>query len=265
MFQQQSQNSQGDMKNDASSASQTATEPTAESLKELGNACVRGEKFAEALIHYSAAIKLSPKDHALYSNRSLAFLREKQFYYANLDAETAIQLNPSWPKGHFRKAEVMLAVGHYDLALLYYGRAIQLQPGDRTLLLAAQKAAKLSKQQEEYEHRLPWVGAGIGIIVGVIIALSDRLLTKNPTLKHPALMVFLVIIIACLGYIISRCIRYYVRLQKKSLLEPPVDLLEEFKQEPDDEADGDGEPHIPASRTRYTKAQARMRFRKGKS
>lgn len=32
------------------------------------------------------------------------------------------------------------------------------------------------------ESRLPWVGAGIGIILGVIIVISDNVLTKAPTL-----------------------------------------------------------------------------------
>lgn len=239
-------------------------QPTADSLKEQGNDCVRKENFAGALLLYSDAIKLSPKDSALYSNRSLVFLKLKQYYYANQDAETVIQLNPTWPKGHYRKAEVLTAVGHYDLALLYYGRAIQLQPGDRTLLTAAQKAAKLSNQQEEYERRLPWVGAGIGIILGVIISLSDQLLTKTPTIRHPALMVFLVMVIACLGYIIARSIRYYIRLEKKSLLEPPVDLLDEFKQT-EEAQDNENDQQMNNNRTRYTRAQARMRFRKGKS
>lgn len=32
------------------------------------------------------------------------------------------------------------------------------------------------------ESRLPWVGAGIGIILGVFIVISDSVLTKAPTL-----------------------------------------------------------------------------------
>lgn len=71
---------------------------TSESLKQKGNNAVRSEKFSEAILHYSFAIKLSPNDPILYSNRSFAFLRLQQLYYANEDAEKAIQLKPDWAK-----------------------------------------------------------------------------------------------------------------------------------------------------------------------
>lgn len=99
--------------------------------------------------YYTKAIKLNPVDSALYSNRSLVFLKLKQYYYASQDADMVIQLNSTWAKGHYRKAEVLTAVGHYDSALLHYGRALQLQQGDRSIIIAAQKAAKLGNQQTE--------------------------------------------------------------------------------------------------------------------
>lgn len=71
---------------------------TADDHKERGNGCIRAGKYNEAVLHYSFAIKLSPNDPALYSNRSLAFLKLKQLYYANDDAEKAIQLKPDWAK-----------------------------------------------------------------------------------------------------------------------------------------------------------------------
>jgi hypothetical protein len=76
------------------------------------------------------------------------------------------------------------------------------------------------------ETRLPWVGAGIGIIIGVIIVLSDQLLTKRPAVRNPGLMVLLVIVIAGIGYGIARIYRYFVKQQRRGHLEPPADLLE---------------------------------------
>lgn len=82
-----------------------SVDPTAESVpdtandhKERGNDCIRNGKYNEAILHYSFAIKLSPNDAALYSNRSLAFLKLNQLYYANDDAEKAIQFKPDWAK-----------------------------------------------------------------------------------------------------------------------------------------------------------------------
>ena len=73
-------------------------EETADDYKEKGNLCIKDANYAEAILHYTQAIKLSPNDPILYSNRSLAFLKFKQYYYAYEDAEKSIQLKPDWAK-----------------------------------------------------------------------------------------------------------------------------------------------------------------------
>ena len=55
-------------------------------------------KHTEAVIHYTEAVKHEPNSAILYSNRSLAFLKIDQLYFALEDAEKAIKLEPSWPK-----------------------------------------------------------------------------------------------------------------------------------------------------------------------
>ena len=69
-----------------------------ESLKQQGNDCVKKKNYSEALLHYSHAIQLDDKIAALYSNRSLVFLKMEQYYYAMEDAKAAIKLDPNWPK-----------------------------------------------------------------------------------------------------------------------------------------------------------------------
>lgn len=66
--------------------------------KEHGNACIRAGNYIEAILHYSFAIKLNPNEATFYSNRSLAYFKLDQLYYANADAEKAIQLKPDWAK-----------------------------------------------------------------------------------------------------------------------------------------------------------------------
>lgn len=70
--------------------------------KERGNECIRKANYSEAILHYSFAIKLSPTEATFYSNRSLAFLKCNQLYYANEDADKAIQLKPDWAKVNMR-------------------------------------------------------------------------------------------------------------------------------------------------------------------
>lgn len=59
---------------------------------------MRQENYAEAILLYTQAIKMQSNDPILYSNRSFAFLKMKQLYYANEDAEKVIQLKPDWAK-----------------------------------------------------------------------------------------------------------------------------------------------------------------------
>lgn len=75
-------------------------------------------------------------------------------------------------------------------------------------------------------------------------------------------MVLLVIAVSGICYGIATVYRYYAKLNRKGLLEPPTDLLESFKKEkPLD----DSESELLSNRNRYSKAQARQRFKKGKS
>lgn len=55
----------------------------------------------------------------------------------------------SQKKGYFRKAEVQAAAGQYDTSLLLYGRALQLQPNDISILNAAKRIAQLSSADSQ--------------------------------------------------------------------------------------------------------------------
>lgn len=77
----------------------------------------------------------------------------------------------------------------------------------------------------------------------------------------------MVVVISAIGYGISRGYLYYRKQQRIGQLEPPVNLLDEFKKPTDqtstNDAGAEGEPYT--NRTRYTKAQARQRFKRGKT
>lgn len=96
----QKQNQTSDESKKKSNAPSTPEEPlnSANDLKEKGNECVKAGNYAEAVLHYSFAIKINPNDPLLYSNRCLAFLKLNQLYYANEDAEKTIQLRSDWAK-----------------------------------------------------------------------------------------------------------------------------------------------------------------------
>ena len=238
-------------------------EAEVQSLKERGNACVKQQKYEEAMFHYTHAIKLDPQNYSLYSNRSFAFLKIRQYHFAMEDALMTIELKPDWTKGYFRKAEVESQTFRFSEALQSYNKALSLQPNEPTILEAMHRVSRLLIQDRRADQQIPWLGAGVGIILGVIVVIADYVFTNKPTLTHPFLMALLTISIAMLGFTIAKGFRYFVKCQRKSLLDPPVDLFGENKDDIDDdesEMNNDKDKH-----PKYSKAQARQRFKKGKS
>ncbi|CAG9772462.1 unnamed protein product [Ceutorhynchus assimilis] len=231
-------------------------EVTADSLKELGNQAVKENKFEEAALQYTYAIKLDPQNFTLYSNRSFAYLKLKHYYLALNDAKETIALNPVWAKGYFRKGEVEYATSHYSAAYDSYKNAFKYKPDDSNIIDALSKSAKQLLKQRTIEKQIPWVGAGMGIIIGVTMLVADFMTTKNPT--HPLLMAFITIAISLIGYAIARGYRTYMRHQRKALLEPPPDLEDKSNKEEEEKEEIKRTP-------RYTKSQARLRYKKGKA
>ncbi|XP_046400546.1 stress-induced-phosphoprotein 1-like [Ischnura elegans] len=235
--------------------------------KEEGNKCVKDGNYIKAVLHYTNAIKLDPQNFSLYSNRSLVLLKMQQYYYALQDANETIRLKPDWAKGYFRKGEVEYATFHFSDALLSYKMALDLQPDDQSIMEAIRRATQGWQKDRKADEQIPWLGAGIGIIIGVTIVIAEHVLMQKPTLGHPILMALLTIGIAMLGYGIARGFRYYVKCQRKALLEDPSAFLGENKEENEEEvaAEDDTKGSGNERGHRYTKAQARQRFKKGKS
>lgn len=76
----------------------------------------------------------------------------------------------------------------------------------------------------------------------------------------------MIIVISAIGYGIACGYLYYRKQQKIGLLEPPVNLLDEFKKPTEQtETNDNGENEPYTNRVRYTKAQARQRFKRGKT
>ncbi|XP_012268597.1 hsp70-Hsp90 organizing protein 1-like [Athalia rosae] len=238
-------------------------------LKELGNACVKEQKYGEAMFHYTHAIKLDPKNHSLYSNRSLVFLKMQQYHFAMEDAVMTIQLKPDWTKGYYRKAEVESQTFRFNAAIHSYCKALSLQPNDPSILDALHRASKQLIKDRKADQQIPWLGAGVGIILGVIVVIADYVFTNKPTLTHPLLMALLTIAIAMLGFGIAKGCRYFVKCQRRSLLEPPLDILESSttnKDEPEESVQNEKNGEVDRDKhPKYSKAQARQRFKKGKS
>ncbi|XP_018305369.1 integrator complex subunit 3 isoform X3 [Mycetomoellerius zeteki] len=199
-------------------ATMSAQETEVENLKQQGNACVREKKYQKAMLHYSQAIKLDPKNYSLYSNRSFTFLMLERYRDALNDALMTIRLKPDWSKGYFRKGEVELKLCSYNEALESYNKALSLQPNEPKILEAMNKASKSLIKDRRADQQIPWLGAGVGIILGVTVVIADYVFTNKPTLTHPLLMALLTMTIAMIGFAIAKGLRYFLKHQRKSVL-----------------------------------------------
>lgn len=240
-------------------------EPSVESLKELGNVAVKNNNYEESVLHYTHAIKLEPSNYVLYSNRSFSFNKIGQYHFAMQDALSTIKLNPSWAKGYYRKAEVEFATHHYKDACKSYEIALAFQMHDETIIKALEKCRLYFLKDMRLDDQIPWVGCGVGIILSACMVVTDYLYTRNPT--HPALLCFLTIFVSSIGYGLAKAYRYYVKCQRKSLLEPPINLLTDGK---DDDITDETNSNLNSkcdnkpNHARYTKSQARQRYKKAK-
>jgi tetratricopeptide (TPR) repeat protein len=97
----------------------------ADRFKEQGNTAFQRGEFAAAHLHYTKAIKCTPKNAILYSNRAACLLKLKRFEEARDDAAACIELDADFLKGHLRLGSSLLHLGKYKKAIQAFKRGIE--------------------------------------------------------------------------------------------------------------------------------------------
>ncbi|CAF4827122.1 unnamed protein product [Pieris macdunnoughi] len=232
-----------------------AVKLSAEELKNKGNECVKNEKYIEAVLHYTQAIKMDPNNYVLYSNRSFAFLKLDQHYLSLQDANETIKLQPHWAKGYFRRAEVEAASGLYDEAIISYTRALQLEPHNTKLMEFIRDVTELQKNNLKGSQNVIWICTIVGLIIGIGVVILDYTLTANPTLINPISMVAFSIALSGVGFAIGKTSTLMTAWSAGKSLQPPPDLATNEQSEKE---------NVLPEKKKYSKAQARHRFKQGK-
>jgi tetratricopeptide (TPR) repeat protein len=99
---------------------------TVAELKALGNAQLQQGDAKQAAVSFTKALQLEPRNAALLSNRSAAFLKMGRASRALQDADECLRLDPSWLKAHYRRLMALRAIGADADSLLQTARAALL-------------------------------------------------------------------------------------------------------------------------------------------
>ena len=118
---------------------------TADDFKTLGNRFFIENAFEESIRMFSKAIDLDPAMHALYSNRSGAYLALGSFDRALADAKMCVEMDETWPKGYYRQGEALRSLGRNIDATASFQEGLDLDP-ENALLKAAMAALPSMKQ-----------------------------------------------------------------------------------------------------------------------
>mmetsp|Transcript_20591 Transcript_20591/g.33430 ORF Transcript_20591/g.33430 Transcript_20591/m.33430 type:complete len:576 (-) Transcript_20591:192-1919(-) len=103
-----------------------------EAFKKAGGLAFKKKDFKEAVKMFTKAIELDSKNTSLYGNRSVAYLKCKDYSKAIEDAETCIKLQPDWAKGYVRKGNALLEQSSLDEAHKAYSDGLSKNPDAST-------------------------------------------------------------------------------------------------------------------------------------
>ncbi|CAI6368171.1 unnamed protein product [Macrosiphum euphorbiae] len=98
--------------------------------KNLGNALVQKQKWAEAILRYTRAIEYYDKDPIFYANRALCYLKTNEFKLAIIDCTSSLKLDKTYVKAFQRRSAAYMALGMYNEAKKDIQDVLKLEPNN---------------------------------------------------------------------------------------------------------------------------------------
>lgn len=122
-------------------------EPDAEEkaldFKVKGNEELGKGHFLQAVEMYTKGLEYQPTNSILLSNRALAYIKLENYGLALQDSDHAIQFDPKYAKGYYRRASANFALHHFKLARKDFRLVCKLQPTSKD------SRAKLAQVEKE--------------------------------------------------------------------------------------------------------------------
>ncbi|XP_064233912.1 tetratricopeptide repeat protein 31 isoform X4 [Aotus nancymaae] len=94
-------------------------------LAKLGTSFAQNGFYHEAVVLFTQALKLNPRDHRLFGNRSFCHERLGQPVWALADAQVALTLRPGWPRGLFRLGKALMGLQRFREAAAVFQETLR--------------------------------------------------------------------------------------------------------------------------------------------
>ncbi|XP_067324555.1 tetratricopeptide repeat protein 31 isoform X2 [Anolis sagrei] len=106
-------------------------------LAGCGNDTAKQGCYQDAVLLFTEAIKLNPREYRFFGNRSFCYERLQCYAEALRDAQLALSLQPGWPKGLFRQGKALMGLKRYAEAARTFEELMRLEDfrGDAAIQL----------------------------------------------------------------------------------------------------------------------------------
>ncbi|KAM8785622.1 tetratricopeptide repeat protein 31 [Rhynchonycteris naso] len=94
-------------------------------LAKLGTDFAQNGFYRKAVVLFTQALKLNPRDHRLFGNRSFCHERLGQPVWALADAQVALTLQPGWPRGLFRLGKALMGLQRFEEAAVVFQETLR--------------------------------------------------------------------------------------------------------------------------------------------
>lgn len=111
----------------------------AEEHKAAGSIKFKAGDFPGAIKEFEEGLKRNPKSVALYSNRSMTFVKLMEPVQGLKDADKCIELDPKFIKGYARKGACHHLLKEYHKAMKAYELGLELDPTNKECMEGKQK------------------------------------------------------------------------------------------------------------------------------
>jgi len=146
----------------------SASQPSekARDAKNNGNEFFKKGEYDNAIKSFTTAIELAPEETSFYSNRSAAYLKNRDFELAEADGRKCIELNAEWAKGYSRTANALMMMKKYAEAVGVFAQGLAKDPADRVLSKGLADAQKRLAVKDDEQDDLESEGIVVGIDLG---------------------------------------------------------------------------------------------------